>query len=194
MYTLTNLTTLKDNQTKQINILNGTDVPYKRYYYLDTYEDKANIVIEFANKGECGLGIPMPKGKVKLYKEDQADNSLEFIGEDEIDHTPKDEDIKLTIGNAFDITFDFKQVDRRKLGGFEYHAYECTTENHKEEAAEIHFDHGIWGVWEMVSSTHEYEKKTSNLIAFTVNVPADSKLQVCFEYRVDRRLQVTIDQ
>lgn len=192
MYTLMNPTTLKDNQTKQINILNGLNVPYKRYYFLDRYENKVNVVIEFSNKKESGLGIPMPKGKIKLYKADEADDSLEFIGEDEIDHTPKNEDIKLTIGNAFDITFTINNVDRRKSGGFEYYKYECVIKNHKEEAAEVHFEHYIWGVWEMVFSSHDYSKKSSNLIEFVVDLPADSEVKVCFKYKIDRRIDVVI--
>ena len=105
MYTLNNPITLKDKQTKQINILNGLNIPYKRYYQLNIRDEKVNVIVEFANKKESGLGIAMPKGRIKLYKADAADNSLEFIGEDTIGHTPKDEDIKLTVGNAFDITF-----------------------------------------------------------------------------------------
>ncbi|MDP4126824.1 MAG: DUF4139 domain-containing protein [Bacillota bacterium] len=110
MYTLLNRTTIKDNQTKQINILNGQNVPYKRYYRLNRHEDKVNVVIEFANAQKSGLGLALPKGKIKLYRADVADNSLEFIGEDFIEHTPKNEDITLTIGNAFDITFDYHEV------------------------------------------------------------------------------------
>jgi hypothetical protein len=192
MYTLLNPTTLKDNQTKQINILNGRNIPYKKYYKLNMNEEKANVIIEFINKKEYGLGYAMPKGKIKLYKADEADNSLEFIGEDSIGHTPKDEDIKLTIGNAFDITFDFTEVDRKKINGFEHYKYECIIKNHKEEVAEVHFEHYAWGIWEMVSATHEYSKKTSGLIEFYVNVAADSEIKVEFEYKIDRRTEVVV--
>lgn len=192
MYTLNNLTTLKDNQTKQINILNGQNVPYKKYYILDMREDKVNVVIEFANKKECGLGLALPKGKIKLYMADEADNSLEFLGEDKIDHTPKDEDIKLTIGNAFDITFEFNEVDRRKTNGFERRKYECVIKNHKEEAVEVRFEHHVWDIWEMVSSTHDYNKKESWLLEFSVSVPTDSEIKVCFEYKIDRRTEVVV--
>jgi hypothetical protein len=192
MYTLFNPTTLKDNQTKQINILTAKSVPYKRYYRLDMREDKVNVVIEFANKKASGLGLAMPKGKIKLYKVDEADNSLEFIGEDSIGHTPKDEDIKLTIGNAFDITFEFNEVDSRRVNGFEHHKYECLIKNHKDEVAQVHFDHYAWGVWEMVSSSHDYNKNTSSLIEFSVTVPADSEAKVSFEYKIDRRTEVVV--
>lgn len=187
MYTLLHPTTLKDNQTKQINILNGLNIPYKRYYQLNTRDEKVNAIVEFANKKESGLGIAMPKGKIKLYKADEADNSLEFIGEDSIGHTPKDEDIKLTSGNAFDITFTFKEVERKKIGNFEHYKYEYIVKNHKEEQAEVHFEHYVRGVWKMVSSSHEYSKKTSGMIEFSNNVPPDSEIKVEFEYKIDRR-------
>lgn len=192
MYTLLNPTTLKDNQTKQINILNGHNVPYKKYYLLNIRDNKVNVVIEFANKKEYGLGLAMPKGKIKLYKADDADNSLEFIGEDKIDHTPKDESIKLTIGNAFDITFDFNEVDRRKMNGFEHYRYECIIKNHKEETAEVRFEHYAWGIWEMVTASHDYNKKASGLIEFSLTVPEDSETIVSFEYRIDRRNEVVV--
>lgn len=192
MYTLNNLTTLKDNQTKQINILNGSSIPYKKYYKLDSREEKANVIIEFSNKKESGLGIAIPKGKIKLYKADDSDNSLEFIGEDRIDHTPKDEKIKLSIGNAFDITFDFKRSGAKKVNGFEHFKYKCVIKNHKEDDAEVHFEHYIWGIWEMVSTTHEYSEKSSGLIEFCINVPADGEVKAEFEYKIDRRAEVVI--
>jgi len=192
MYTLNNPTTLKDNQTKQINILNGLNIPYKRYYQLDIHDEKVNVIVKFANKKESGLGITMPKGSIKLYKADTADNSLEFIGEDTIGHTPKDEDIELTVGNAFDITFTYNEIHRKKIGGFEFYKYECIIKNHKEESAEVHFEHYAWGIWEIASSTHDYNRKTSGLIEFTVNVPADSETKVEFEYKVDRRTEIFI--
>lgn len=192
MYTLKHLTTLKDNQTKQINILGGSEIPFKQYYKLDLHEEKADIIVEFQNIKESGLGIAIPKGKIKLYKADDADNSLEFIGEDSIDHTPKDEAIILTIGKAFDITFDYTEIDRKKLSGFEHYKYECVIKNHKDADAEIHFEPYVWGTWEMVTSSHEYAKLASNQIEYTIIVPADSAMKVEFEYRIDRRTEVVI--
>ena len=92
---------------------------------------------------------------MKLYQEDKDDSSLEFIGEGAIDHTPADEDVRLTIGNAFDISYDYDQIDRRKSQGYEYYKYLCSLRNHKDEEVEIRFDHNICGTWEMVGSSHE---------------------------------------
>lgn len=192
MYTMNNLTTLKNNQSKQINIINGYKVPYKKYYKLDFNMDKTNVVIEFPNKKEAGLGIPLPKGNIKLYKADEADNSLEFIGEDKIEHTPKDEEIKLVIGNAFDITYKFIELDRRKLNGYDHFKYECTIKNHKDEFVDVRFEHYVWGIWEMVFASHKNDKKASGLIEFFVNVPPQDDVKVLFEYKIDRRPEVVI--
>jgi hypothetical protein len=192
MYTLNHLITLKDNQTKQISILSGFEVPYKQYYKLDLHEEKADIIVEFQNAKESGLGLAIPKGKIKLYKADEADNSLEFIGEDQIEHTPKDEALKLSIGKGFDIVFEYNEIDRRKIAGFEHYRYECIVKNHKDTEAEIHFEPYVWGVWKMVESSQEYNKKSSNQIEYTIIVPADSEVKVQFEYKVDRQTEVAV--
>jgi len=192
MYTLSHLTTLKDNQTKQIKILGGSEIPYKQYYKLDLYEDKTDIIVEIQNKIENGLGLPIPKGKIKLYKADDADNSLEFIGEDSIDHTSKDEAITLSIGIAFDIAFDYSEIDRKKIGGYEHFKYKCIIKNRKDDDAEIRFEPYLQGIWEMVMSSHEHIKKSSNQIEYNIVVRADSEAKVEFEYRIDRRSEVII--
>ncbi len=192
MYTLGQKTTLKDNQSKQICILTGRDVPYQKYYKLGRYEDKADIIVELQNRKEQGLGIPMPEGKIKLYKEDDGDGALEFIGEDQIDHTPKNEAITLSIGKAFDIAFDYQKVDHRKVGGVEYYKYRCVIRNHKEREAEVRFEHYRRGVWEMENSSHEYVKVSAAEIEYRVLVPAEGEVSVEFEYKVDRRLEVNL--
>lgn len=192
MYTLANPTTLRDNQTKQVKILKGKGIKYKKYYKLDTDEEKASVVIEFPNRKGNGLGIAMPAGKVKLYKADDADDSLEFIGEDSIGHTPKDEEITLTIGKAFDIKFEFREVKRWKTAGFEHFSYEYSIRNHREEKAEVRFEHPVWGIWEMVSSTHEYRIKNSQAIEYRIEIPPESEEKVVFEYRVDIRREILV--
>jgi len=192
MYTLNHPTTLKDNQSKQICILSGNQIPYKQYYKLDLDEENPDIIVELQNCKEDGLGIAMPKGKIKLYKEDDADHSLEFIGEDQIDHTPKDESIKLCIGKAFDITYEYNEVDRKKVGGFEHYKYECIIHNHKETEVEIIFEPYVWGVWEMVASSHDYTKRTATQLEYQIKVAANNEILVRFEYKIDRRTEVVV--
>lgn len=192
MYTLGHPTTLKDNQSKQICILTGREIPYKQYYKLGLYEEKADIIVEFQNRKEKGLGIAMPQGKIKLYKEDEADGSLEFIGEDRIEHTPKNEEITLSIGKAFDIAFDYHKIDHKKMGGVEYYKYQCIIRNHKDTEAEVRFAHYRGGVWEMINTSHEYIKVSATEIEYQILVPAEGNVSVEFEYKVDRRLEVNI--
>lgn len=192
MYTLNQQTTLKDNQSKQICILSSNQIPYKQYYQLDLHEEKADVIVEFINCIDDGLGVAMPKGKIKLYKEDDADASLEFIGEDQIEHTSKDENIKLSIGKAFDIAFEYSEVDRKKVSGFEHYKYDCIIRNHKNTEAEIRFEPYVWGAWEMVESSHEFTKKTATQLEYRLFVPAASEVLVQFEYKIDRRTEVVV--
>ena len=192
MYTLNQPTTLKDNQSKQICILSGDQVPYRQYYKLNLHEEKADVIVEFINRKDDGLGVAMPKGRIKLYKEDEADGSLEFIGEDQIEHTPKDETLKLAIGKAFDIAFEYNEVDRKKAAGFEHYKYECVIRNHKDTEAEISFEPYVWGVWEMVESSHEFIQKTAIQLEYRLSLPADSEALVQFEYKIDRRTEVVV--
>jgi len=129
MYTLQRKATLKDNQTKQIALLNATGTPvnklfiydpaeYGWYNYQDaqtTNEQKVKVKIELVNSQKNNLGMPLPKGKVKVYKQD-TDGKLEFIGEDAIDHTPKDEKIRLQLGDAFDVKGERKRLDYKQYG------------------------------------------------------------------------------
>jgi hypothetical protein len=192
MYTLNQQTTLKDNQSKQICILSGNQIPYKQYYQLDLHEEKADVIVEFINCKDDGLGVAMPKGKIKLYKEDEADASLEFIGEDQIEHTSNDESIKLSIGKAFDIAFEYSEVDRKKVSGFEHYKYDCIIRNHKNTEAEIRFEPYVWGAWEMVESSHEFTKKTATQLEYRLSMPAASEVLVQFEYKIDRRTEVVV--
>ena len=131
LYTLGRSTTVADNQTKQIELLKTADVPVKKVFLYDGAPQyrwygglvtdtgygsgegnkKINVIIELKNSQDNHMGMPLPKGKVRLYKRDPADASLEFIGEDQIDHTPKDETVKLHIGDAFDIVGERKRTD-----------------------------------------------------------------------------------
>ena len=116
MYTLGRRTTIKDRQTKQISLLAAEGVAAKKVYVYNgaRYGKKVRVNMEFWNKKECNLGIPLPKGKIRVYKAD-TDGSLEFIGEDLIDHTPKDEKVRAFLGNAFDLVGERAQMKTRKI-------------------------------------------------------------------------------
>ena len=152
LYTLTRPTTIAENQTKQVSLLSASGVPVRKelllkgndYYYQSSYGDlgqklKVGVFVEFDNKEAAQLGMPLPKAIVRVYKKDRAGNA-QFIGEDKVDHTPKNETVRLKLGDAFDVTADKKQTDFKKLSGtgkYNYvfeSAYEIVLKNAKKEA------------------------------------------------------------
>ncbi len=195
LYTLDRRTTIKDNQTKQMTLFDANQVPVKKrfifsgapqYYYYrydQRSKQKVGVFLELANAKKDNLGIPLPKGTIRVYKEDK-DGSLQFIGEDQIDHTPKDEKFKIKIGEAFDVVGERVQTDYKRLGDnlFEV-ALEVTLRNHKKEEIRVLVEEPIPGDWEMLSNTHPYEKESAHVIRFDVPVAKDQEVKVKYRIR-----------
>lgn len=194
MYTLQRRTTLKDNQTKQITLLSASNVPvdklfiydpaldYGWYYYTEseaTKEQKVKVKIEVINSEKNNLGMPLPKGKVKVYKMD-TDGKLEFIGEDQIDHTPKDEKIRLYLGDAFDVVGERKRMDFKTYGRTADETIEILLRNHKKEDIEIIVVEHLWRYlnWDITEKTHDFTKKDAQTIEFRIPVPKDSETKL----------------
>jgi hypothetical protein len=196
LYTLQEKATLKDNQQKQINFIQVDNAPYKKYYTFNRHSDEGKIMIEFDNKKENNLGIPLPKGKVKVYQQDDADASLEFIGEDQISHTSKNETIKLFLGNAFDLVCEGNEMKRYKEKWLEYVEYQYELRNHKEhEAAEVLIEHYIYDRnWTMETSSHAYKEKDSQTFTFTNIIQPDDKVLITFKYAIDNRVSVKLER
>ncbi|WLD94428.1 DUF4139 domain-containing protein [Alkalihalobacillus sp. AL-G] len=196
MYTLQHNTTLKNNQSKQINFIQGEEIPYQRYYTYSQYEDDVQIKLAFDNKQKNNLGLPLPRGKVKVYQADSNDNSLEFIGEDRIDHTPKNETLELYLGNAFDIVCEGDKVDSNKNArGIRTETWEYEVRNRKEEPALMKITHDLYddiykSDWKMKETSHDFKKETSHKIVFWVEVPADTVETITFTYEVDEAITV----
>jgi hypothetical protein len=195
LYTLDRRTTVKDNQTKQMTLLDANQVPIKKlfifsgspqyyFYQMEQGSDKQKIgvFLELENAKRNNLGIPLPKGTIRVYKEDK-DGGLQFVGEDRIDHTPKDEKFKIKIGEAFDIVGQRVQTDYKRLGRnlFEV-AFEVSLRNHKTEDIKVLVEEPIPGDWEMLSNTHPYERLGAHLIRF--DVPAAKDKEVKLKYRI----------
>jgi len=196
LYTLDRRTTIKDNQTKQMSLLDANQVPLKKlfifagqpqYYYYrvdqSTTKQKIGVFLELENSKKNNLGIPLPKGTIRVYKEDK-DGSLQFVGEDRIDHTPKDEKFKIKIGEAFDVVGERIQTDYKRLGSnlFEV-AFEVSLRNHKKEDIKVLVEEPIPGDWEMLSNTHPFEKLSAHLIRFDVPVAKDKEVKVKYRIR-----------
>lgn len=195
MYTLQRTTTLKNNQSKQISFLQSESAPYKRYYeYAGDYSDSLSIVVEIENKTSSSLGIPLPAGKVKVYQKDRADGGLEFIGEDRIPHTPKNEPIKLTLGEAFDIKCEKILVDQYEDElGLEVKEYNFIIRNHKAEKSLVKLNHYISNrYWTMVEATETYVKKGHNNLEFWVELEPEETRILSLIYRTDDSYPIKI--
>jgi hypothetical protein len=197
LYTLQGKSTIKDNQTKQLSLLSATDVPVKKqliyygaqHYYRNRYgqpvsNQKIGVYLEVTNKKENRLGLPLPKGIVRVYKADEA-GSLQLVGEDWIDHTPKDEKVKIKMGEAFDVVGERTQKDWRQIAWNLYEVeWEIKLRNHKKEDAQVKIIEPVPGDWEMLHSSHAYEKIEAHTLQYVVDVPKDGDAKVNYRVRV----------
>jgi hypothetical protein len=201
LYTLPRPTTLAENQTKQVALMSATRVPVSKeylfaganYYYSGQYGElgqkmKVGVFVEFNNKGD-GLGIPLPKGVIRMYKKDSQGNA-QFVGEDRVDHTPKNETVRLKLGDAFDVTADRKQTAFQKLAGTSRYnyvfesAYEIVLKNAKSEAVTVTVREPMPGDWAMVSESQPHTKAASGTAEWQVKVPAEGKTTLTYRVRV----------
>lgn len=197
MYTLQRNATVKENQTKQIALLSANNVPAKKLFIFDPvdyfgwywyrYEDgqpkqqKVKVKIELVNSKQNNLGMPLPKGKIKVYKQD-ADASLQFIGEDRIDHTPKDEKIKLYLGDAFDVVAERKKINYRQGDHWAEETFEISLRNHKESDIEVNVIERMWRYsnWKITVKSHEFNKKDAQTVEFKVPVAKDGETKISY--------------
>jgi len=140
--------------------------------------------VEIANKQENNLGIPLPKGTVRVYKHDK-EGSLQFVGEDLIDHTPKDEKIRIKLGDAFDVVGSRKQTDWKKIAYDTYEAsFEISLRNHKKEDVVVNVVEPIPGDWKILTSSHDYEKTEAFTAEFKIPVPKDKETKLTYRVRM----------
>ena len=188
MYTLPRKATLANKETKQISLFEPARTSVeKQYLYRPTRGTKVEVNIKFKNSQATGLGLPLPAGRVRLFKADD-DGSLVLLGEDGIDHTPKNEEISLTVGEAFDIVGEEKLISKDKISKkVEEREYQIELRNHKDKAVTIDLERYFYGFWEIIKADFEYVKKDATTITANVAVPAGGskslKLRVRFEYR-----------
>lgn len=204
LYHLNRPTTLAENQTKQVALLNAVSVPVRKelvlagndYYYASSHGDlgqklKVSVFVQFDNKESVRLGMPLPKGTMRVYKRDKTGNA-QFVGEDWIDHTPINETVRLKLGQSFDVTAARKQTDFKQLSTgnntainrFES-AYEITLKNAKKEAVTVLVQEPIPGDWKIIEESQPHSKPVSNLAVWAVEVPAEGS--ALLKYRVQMR-------
>jgi hypothetical protein len=184
-----------------VALMSATRVPVKKeflleganYYYSAQHGElgrkiKVGVFVEFDNKGE-GLGIPLPRGVIRMYKQDGQGNA-QFVGEDRIDHTPKNETVRLKLGDTFDLTADKKQTAFQKLSGTSRYnyvyesAYEIVLKNAKPEAVTVTVRELMPGDWTMVSESQPHTKPASGTAEWQVRVPAEGKATLTWRVRV----------
>ena len=197
IYTLQRPSTVKENQTKQISLITAGDIPVKKellfygakYYYVSQYggvmsNQKVAVFVEISNRKENNLGIPLPRGTVRVYKKD-SEESLQFVGEDLMDHTPKDEKVRIKVGDAFDVVGSRKQTDWKKIAYDTYEAaFEISLRNHKKEDVIVKVIEPIPGDWTMLTSSYEYTKTAAFTAEFNIPVPKDKEVKLTYRVRM----------
>lgn len=198
LYTLGRRTTLNENETKQIALLNATGVPVRKrfvvngqhVYYRNRREpgaplrDDVAVYYTLRNDERSRLGMPMPAGTVRVYQADSK-GGLQFAGEDHIDHTPKDEELTLQIGTAFDLVCERKQTDFVHIADNVYEvAFAITLRNHKTAPVTIEVNEPIAGDWRVLSSSHAATKTDAFAARFMVPVAGDGESLLTYRVRV----------
>jgi len=203
LYSLGRRTSVEDKETKQISLLAGSSVPVDKLFIVDgqnfyyhnyqapgtPLKDPVKVYYKFKNDEKSGLGMPMPAGNVRVYQKDSKGNVL-FVGEDRIDHTPKDESLTVHIGNAFDVVAERKQTDFKRIdsiwktGTWEME-FEITLRNHKDAPVVVEVNEPIGGDWEMLSSTYKFTKTAAFAAQF--HVPVEKNGTSVLRYRIRAR-------
>ena len=198
LYTLGRKTTINNNETKQVSMLTGTGVPVRKRYVVEGQEfyyhngqhpgspikDAVQVYYQLKNEERGGLGMPMPSGVVRVYQADSK-GGTQFVGEDRIGHTPKDEELNLKIGNAFDVTCERNQIDFQKIAGNVYEfEYAITLRNHKTAPITVDVNEPLGGSWRMVRSSHAWSKTAAWAAAFSVPIAADATAVLTYRVRV----------
>jgi hypothetical protein len=198
LYTLGRTTTVSDKESKQISMLDAPAFPVQKtyvvngqYYYYRSQmspgqpaRDPVLVFYKFKNSEKSGLGMPLPAGTVRVYQADSHGGAL-FVGEDRIAHTPKDEDVSIHIGNAFDIVSERKQSDYSKISDRVYEMeYQITLRNHKDSPVTVEVNEPIGGDWQILSSTFPATKTAAFAAQFHVPVAKDGESVLKYRVRV----------
>jgi hypothetical protein len=200
LYTLGRTTTIPDNSTKQIELFPAArGVPCEKtlvYYglapaygfgpnpitdrnYGTQSNKKVDVYLGFENAKENNMGMPLPSGRVRVNKLDRADTTLEFIGEDKIDHTPRNEKVLIKMGSAFDVVGERRQVNfsidtsRRTMT----EEIEVKLRNHKRESVTVIVKENLyrWVNWQITSKSHDFKKQDARTVHFPLKVAADGE-------------------
>ena len=196
LYTLQRRTTIRENQTKQVSLLSGDNVAVEKHYEfrgevnfysgpIEALRDQnADVFLNFQNREENGLGMPLPGGIMRVYQADQS-GMLQFSGEDRIRHTPKNEEVRLTLGKAFDVVGDRTQDDYKALGPNRHEAaFTIVVRNRKDTAIKVDVVEPMPGDWTIIEESLPHVKKDAGTAIFTLDAPADGEVKLSYRVRV----------
>ncbi len=196
LYTLGRRTSIQNNESKQISLLNATSVPVEKYllvegqaYYFRNPQGMGNAIPQpvqvyyrFKNEDKAGLGMPLPAGTIRVYQSD-SQGGAQFVGEDNISHTPKDETLRIHVGDAFDVICERKQMDFKKLAANLYELeYQISLRNHKNSPVMVEVREPVGGDWEIVNSNYQAAKLDATTIGFSI--PVEKNATATLDYRV----------
>jgi hypothetical protein len=197
LYSLGRPTSVLQNEQKQVNLLTASGIGVNKkliffgqeYWFRGQYgqvlsNQKVGVYLDIQNSEQNHLGMPLPKGTLRVYKADKS-GTQQFVGEDSIDHTPRDEKLRVKMGDAFDVVGDRKQTEWHGLGScVTESAWEIELRNHKETAVEVEDYEPVGGDWTILSSSQPALKKDSSTFSFDVKVPARGKTKITYRVRV----------
>jgi len=185
LYELPERATLANNETKQLSLLSANGVRSVRKFTYDgsVDADHVQVRLEFQNDTASGLGMPLPEGVIRAFQRD-TDGSLELVGEDRIEHTPRGQTVRVAVGSAFDVAAERKQTDLRQVGKTVTEAsYEITLTNRRKDAVDVTVIEHAEGDWEILKSSHPHQKKDSRTFEFTVRCDPDKPVTVGYTIR-----------
>lgn len=198
LYTLQRPASIREQETKQVSLLEASGFNVnKEYvingqsYYYSGYDspgtlikEKIGVYVQFRNSQDNKLGMPLPAGTIRLYQKDD-DGSQQFIGEDRLEHTPRDEDLRIKVGDAFDVVAERKETDYKALPRAVYeYAYEIKIRNHKSHPITVIVNEPLSGDWKLISSSFKAEKTSSSSARFRVTVEKDAEAILTYRVRV----------
>jgi hypothetical protein len=198
LYTLERRTSIQNSETKQISLLTGTNIPVEKYLSVEGQQywyrnpqgignaipQPVNVFYRFKNDQRSNLGMPLPAGTVRVYQADSR-GSVQFAGENSIGHTPKDEDVRVYVGDAFDVVCERKQMDYKKLAGNLYEMeYQIALRNHKDGPVTVEVREPVGGDWEVVDSNYKWTKLDATTIGFSIPVEKDGAATLDYRVRV----------
>jgi hypothetical protein len=198
LYTLGRRTSIQNNESKQISLLTASNVPVEKslvvegeqYYYRNpqgmgnAIPQTVKVYYQFKNEEKANLGMPLPAGTVRVYQSDSK-SGVQFVGEDMINHTPKDEKVRVYIGNAFDVVCERKQLDYKKLASNQYEMeYQITLRNHKDGPVTVDVREPLGGDWEVINSNFKWTKLDARTIGFQIPVEKDGTATLDYRVRV----------